>query len=166
MEKNIIVQKPIEPSILCNLHYMLENINIPYRDKTSGRYGFRKHRACAFGLTRGRKSNKIKLSYMSLIHPEVWNELQNIGKIICPEIDYTSVYINHNVVCPKHRDNNIGKSCLISFGDYNGGNIVINDTIYNADCNAIIFDASQNEHFNTDDLKGNKYSLVFYKMPM
>ena len=164
--QNIISQKPVEPSVFSNLHNMLEYITIPYRDKTSMRYGFKKHRACAFGLTRGRKSNKIQLSYMSLKHPEIWEELQNIGKIICPEIDYTSVYVNNNVICPKHRDNNIGYSCLISFGGYTGGNIVINNEVYDANCNAIIFDASQNEHFNTDDLKGNKYSLVFYKMPM
>ena len=163
--ENIISQTKIEPSIFINLYDMLNLINIPYKFNTSGRYGFTKHRATVFGLTKPRKSNKIKLSMMSLKYPEIWDEIIKIGKIICPELSYTSVYVNNNVTCPKHKDkNNIGNSCLVSFGDYSGGNIVINDTVYNADCNAIIFNASQNEHWNKNDLKGNKYSLVFYSM--
>ena len=51
---------------------------------------------------------------------------------------------------------------LLSFGDYTGCNIVINNKTYDANCNPIVFNGSELEHWNTDDLIGTKYSLVFF----
>ena len=51
---------------------------------------------------------------------------------------------------------------LLSFGDYSGCNIVVNNKIYDANCNPIIFNGSNLEHYNTDDLIGTKYSLVYF----
>ena len=70
--------------------------------------------------------------------------------------------MNHNLVCPPHRDkNNKTESILVSFGDYEGGLIVIEGTEYNAYHTPIQFDGATQEHWNTE-IKGNKYSLVFY----
>jgi hypothetical protein len=52
---------------------------------------------------------------------------------------------------------------LLSFGDYTGCNIVIEGTMYDARHKPIIFNGSEREHWNTDDLSGNKYSLVYYR---
>jgi hypothetical protein len=68
------------------------------------------------------------------------------------------------VVCPKHYDSkNVGESMLVSFGDYTGCNIVIEGIVYDAKHTPVIFNGSKREHWNTDNLTGNKYSLVFYK---
>lgn len=53
-------------------------------------------------------------------------------------------------------------SMLISFGDYTGCNIVIEGIMYDAKYSPIIFNGSERHHWNTNDLQGNKYSLVFY----
>jgi hypothetical protein len=51
---------------------------------------------------------------------------------------------------------------LVSFGDYTGCKIIIDNIEYDANCNPVIFDGSKIEHWNTDDLEGTKYSLVFF----
>ena len=42
--------------------------------------------------------------------------------------------------------------------------IRIENKVYDAYYTPIIFDGYKLEHFNTDDLVGNKYSLVFFKI--
>jgi hypothetical protein len=64
--------------------------------------------------------------------------------------------------------NNNGESTLVSFGGYAGGNIVIEDATgvavkYDAYCRPITFDGNLLKHWNTPDLVGDKYSLVFFK---
>jgi hypothetical protein len=51
---------------------------------------------------------------------------------------------------------------LVSFGEYSGCNIVVEGAKLNADCQPIIFNGADLEHWNTDDLVGTKYSLVYY----
>jgi len=135
--------------------------------KATNRRGFPLgHQSVTFGYTRARFGRKygelFDLSNYSIKYPEIYNELLRIGNIYCP-FKFTSIHINKNVVCPKHIDNkNVGKSMLVSFGDYTGCKIIIDKIEYDADCNPVIFDGSKIEHWNTDDLEGTKYSLVFF----
>ena len=155
------IQIPIDPSELFVLYSMLEEITIPKKNDTNNRRGFPYHRSTTFGLTKGRFSGKIDLSWITKKHPDIYNEIVRVGNLFA--FDFTSIHLNHNVICPKHKDeNNQGNSLLLSFGDYTGGNIIIEDKKYDANCNGIIFNGSLLEHWNTDDLVGNKYSLVFY----
>jgi len=141
---------------------LLSHISIPYKNGRSSRHNFTKHRATIFGITRGRFNGIVGLSYYSKKYPKVYEELLRIGRKYCP-FEFNSIFINHNVICPKHKDsNNVGESMLLSFGDYTGANIVIDDKVYSADCSPILFDGNNLEHYNTDDLVGNKYSLIFY----
>ena len=150
---------------------MLEDIYIARRHKATNRRGFPLgHQAVTFGYTRARfrrkNGNLIDLSNYSIKYPEIYNELLRIGNIYCP-FKFTSIHINKNVVCPKHIDSkNVGKSMLVSFGDYTGCKLMIEDVEYDANCSPIIFDGSKLEHWNTDDLEGTKYSLVFYNTDM
>jgi hypothetical protein len=90
--------------------------------------------------------------------------LQEIGNQLPAEFEYNSVFLNHNVVCSEHKDsNNVDKSILLSFGDYIGCNIVIDGTEYNANRQPVLFNGSLLPHYNTNDLVGNKYSLVFFQ---
>jgi hypothetical protein len=78
---------------------------------------------------------------------------------------WSSVLVNNNVVCGKHLDaSNIGESVLLSIGDYEGCNIVVNGKKYDAKYQPLIFNGSKLEHYTTDDLVGNKYSMVFYNI--
>jgi hypothetical protein len=163
---DVKILSSVNPDIFLILYEMLESIVIPYKSGKSGRRGFKKHRACVFGKVRQRYTGKIAPSRFINTYPEIYDELLKIGSLICP-IPFTSVYVNHNVVCPPHKDEtNVGESVLVSFGDYTGCDFMIknNDKIikYNTFCQPIMLNASKIEHWNTDDLIGNKYSLVFY----
>ena len=53
-------------------------------------------------------------------------------------------------------------SLLVSFGEYTGCNIVVNEKKYDANCRPVVFNGALHEHYNTDDLEGTKYSLVYF----
>lgn len=146
------------------LHQLVSKIKIKTKSLTSNRRGFpERHRAITFGLTRGRFNGITGISYFSKKHPEIYTEIIRIGKLICP-FEFTSIHLNNNVVCPHHYDSkNVGESLLVSFGDYTGCNIVIEGKTYDAKYTPIIFNGSLLEHWNTNDLVGNKYSLVYYR---
>lgn len=141
------------------LHDLLLKRKIP--KSMSNRKGFAPHRAITFGITTSR-SHVTGLSFYSKKMPKIYEEILKLGEIICP-FPFKSIHLNNNVVCPKHLDrSNTGKSLLISFGDYEGCNIVIENQVYDARHTPIIFNGAECEHWNTDNLRGNKYSLVFF----
>jgi len=162
----ISVLPKVDASLFAPLLELLKTKKIPFRPTgASGRRGFPKHRACVFGMTKSRYSGKIGVSAPSKKWSAIYEELKRVGNIICP-FAFTSIHLNNNVVCPIHKDeSNVGKSILISFGDYTGGNIVIEEKMYDAYLQPILFNGSLLNHWNTDDLVGNKYSLVFYISP-
>lgn len=163
LNNGIVVLPKINSSELFELYNMLDNLYIAKKNKNTNRRGFPLgHQATTFGFTRGRFHGRYELGMMSKKYPQIYDELLKIGNIYCP-FEFTSIHVNKNVVCPKHRDSqNTGKSMLLSFGDYQGCNIIIEGEEYDANCQPIIFDGSNLEHWNTDDLEGTKYSLVFF----
>jgi hypothetical protein len=169
VKKTKIPEVMILPTILIfdDLQKLLENMKMR---KTSGpkrgsgsRKDFPSHYRSCFGYIQKRfKKKGLELSADSIAYPEVYEELKRIGNIICP-FEFNSIHLLKNCICPKHKDSkNSQKSVLVSFGDYTGCNLVINDIVYNAKNTPIIFDGRIMEHWNTDDLVGTKYSLVFY----
>lgn len=157
---NTPIQIPIDPSELSVLYDMLEQISIPLKNKTNNRRGFPVHRACTFGITKGRFNGKTDLSRMTKKYPHIYDEMVRIGNLF--SFQFTSIHCNHNVICPKHKDEkNVGNSLLLSFGNYGGGSIIIDEKKYDANCCGIIFNGSLLEHYN-EEHAGNKYSLVFY----
>ena len=145
------------------LYDLLRPIRIQKKTGRMNRRGFPDgHRAITFGITKGRFSGVVGLSFHSKKYPAVYEEIIRLGKLYCPN-EFNSIHLNNNVVCPPHKDSkNVGESCLVSFGNYTGGNIVIDNIKYDAKYTPIVFDGSQFEHYNTNDLIGNKYSLVFF----
>ena len=134
--------------------------------KNNGRHNFHEHRGGVYGYTtaRFRRTNgeMYDLSYLTNKNPEIYEELMHLGKNVL-KFDFTSIQVNHNLTCSKHKDKkNEGESLLISFGNYTGGEIMIDEVKHNAYKNKIIFDGHLLEHYNLPH-KGNKYSLVFFK---
>ena len=98
----------------------------------------------------------------SLEYPNIYNEIVRIGKLICP-FEFSSIQMNKNLVCPIHTDrNNVGKSLLVSFGNYEGNNIVVDGQEYNTNCRPLIFNGAELQHENTPQISGTKYSLIFF----
>jgi hypothetical protein len=145
------------------LETLLSKQKIPYQ-QAGNRCGFPHFRAMTFGLTKYRSNRFISCAKANDKYPELFAELFRLGDKYCP-IPFTSVYVNNNVICPKHKDrNNNGKSCIVSVGNYTGANLVIEDVVYDAHYRPIVFDGQQLDHWNTDNLIGEKYSLVFFNI--
>jgi len=163
-DKSISLLPKIDDNLIDNLYNDLQKITIKKLGKSNTRLNMTPdNRSICFGMVRQRFTGKVCLGLFSKKFPHIWNQIQLIGNQFV-DFSYNSVYLNHNVVCPPHKDkNNNGMSILLSFGDYTGCNIVINGDKYDANRQPIMFNGSLLEHYNTDDLVGNKYSLVFFK---
>jgi len=161
-ELSKITVYPTYPAeLFAPLYERLRKMSLPVKQGTTSRRGFGAHRASTWGLVKQRKSGKVALSYSTKKHPDVWKLVQDIGTAL--NYEYSSVHMNHNVVCPKHKDSKNGSlTLLVSFGDYEGCNIVIDGTVYDARHTPIVFNGAYLEHWNTPLISGNKYSLVFY----
>lgn len=146
------------------LESILLHVTIPRKSNTNNRRGFPvRHRAMTLGETRGRFNGVKGLSHYSKKYPELWNEVKRLGDLIVP-FEWNSCHINHNVVCPPHKDSgNISRSCIISFGNYTGCDLIVEGVKQETHYTPLIFDGTTNTHWNTNDLVGNRYSLVFYK---
>jgi hypothetical protein len=174
-EEEVIILPKINPEIFKPLLEMLGKHSFKIKENNeantnrSCRKNFPKHKADIFGYVKLRPVNwehrgKYNISRTTEKKIELYNELKRIADIIVP-FKWSSVLVNNNVVCGKHLDaSNIGESVLLSIGDYEGCNIVVNGKKYDAKYQPLIFNGSKLEHYTTDDLVGNKYSLVFYNI--
>lgn len=107
----------------------------------------------------------------NLKYPELYKKLCNFGEILKQkfaqndfDFQYDGIQLNHNYESLKHIDkNNVGESVLVSFGEYEGGELVVEDVIYDTRLQPILFDGSKYYHWNKPIVNGNKYSLVFFK---
>jgi hypothetical protein len=168
---DIVTMLPaVDESLFAPLLGMLEKVKITWHvgaeyGKPGGnrRRGFPRHRAATIGIVKARASGDIGQSAFSKKHNDIHDEVFKIGAKICPFV-FNAVHLNQNVVCPPHVDsNNASASVLVSFGEYSGGNIVVNGLEYNAYCQPVKFDGTKLIHWNTPLEEGsNKYSLVFY----
>ena len=146
------------------LYEMLNKIKMykrEYGNKSNNRLDFPSHYGAIFGISKHRYYKIESLSYYSKKYPEIYEEMKRIGDLIVP-FPWKSIQVNRNLVCTKHRDKkNTSQSILVSFGEYTGGEIVIEGIQYNAYHTPIQFDGTKLEHWN-NPIQGNKYSLVFF----
>jgi len=78
--------------------------------------------------------------------------------------EFTSIHVVKNLICPAHRDkHNVGDSVIVAFGEYTGCHLVVERISYDTNCQPIMFNGSELLHWNTPDLVGTKYSIIFYK---
>ena len=160
---------PIPNGLFENLFEMMKQKNhvlpsIP----NNNRKGFPSYKGLVFGICKARNNRKdgLKIGLSRCSEDPKWTqvyqEIQNIGKQICP-FHFTSIYFVKNLVSPPHKDkNNVEQSLLVSFGNYQGCNIVIEGAEYDARANPIIFDGCNLTHWNTPLQSGVKYSMIYY----
>jgi len=80
------------------------------------------------------------------------------------DFEFDCVQINKNVLCPPHRDtNNIGESLLIGFGNYSGGETLIDGIKYDIYHTPVIFNGYEKEH-SVCEFEGERYSVVLYNL--
>ena len=140
-------------TLLGELYDKLQKINITCRNTTDTRRKFGKHRSCVWGTTKQRATHKIAIAKYSIKYPEIWGMIQQIGNHF--NIKYDAVHLNKDVICPKHKDErNVGKSVLLSFGDYTGCNIVIEGNKYELHTMPILYSNLNPGHNNCHCLWG------------
>jgi len=163
-----IIQTDINPEILNTLYDMFNSIKIPKRSSTSQRYNTTGMRTICFGLVKYRIQFKNKpthgTSRFTKLYPEIYDELKVVINSIYPDFTYTTIQVNHNGVMDYHTDkNNQGDTVILSFGEYEKGELVIDEVEYNMNCCAVRFNAAKIRH-KTLPLIGNKYSLVYFSI--
>jgi hypothetical protein len=152
-------------SLFASLYSQLDQISLT-KHKGTTRAGFTTGASAVFGLTSVRRikkgENRIRISAYTKKYPAIAKEIFRIGKRICP-FPFKSVYVNHNVSAPKHRDSgNTDLAMIVSFGDYKGGLLVVDGKPADTYLRPVVFNGAECLHFNTGRIVGNKYSLVFY----
>lgn len=120
-----------------------------------------------FGNTRYRGINEFSFNKK---HPEVLRALIELGNLIVPaDWEYTTITLNHGVQARKHLDSrNVGKSVIIGFGDYDGGELRVwdandeNPRDINLKDRPHMFNGSLLPH-ETQPFTGNRYTIIYYK---
>lgn len=78
------------------------------------------------------------------------------------KIPFTSIQVNQNMTCASHKDKgNIGISAIVAFGDYEGGELVVEGVKHDIKNKIFLFDGSLQEHY-TAPFTGTRYSLVYH----
>jgi len=117
-----------------------------------------------FPTSDGLKPAGIRQSNNNDKYPEVYNQLKKLIKEIAPDFEYNSITVNKNFRCLPHKDKaNIKPSLIIGLGDYTGGELNIENCLFDIKCNPLIFNGSLLEH-STEPFTGTRYSIVFYSI--
>ena len=121
-----------------------------------------KGRSQAFGVIR-RWSYRPWLSRNTWMRPELWALLLAFAESYV-DIEWDAVQVNENYQSAPHRDKgNCGVSYIVGFGEYQGGELMVDASTYDIRHRGHLFNGSELLH-STQPWSGNRYSLVFYKI--
>ena len=107
------------------------------------------------------KAGKPMLPTRAMIanNAEIYNEC----KRLFPDHEFDCIMINKNFDCPPHKDtNNVGESIIIGFGDYVGGELMIEGEPHDIYWTPTWFNGSEKLHW-VAPWKGDRYSIVLCK---
>jgi hypothetical protein len=115
-----------------------------------------------FGVVKQR-NHRYAGSRMNMERPELYLEILRIAAaVLPPDFSWVSCQLNQNYQTAEHKDiGNKGESCILGFGDYTGGELVIEESPVNIKHTMVFFDGSLYTH-STRAWEGDRYSLVFH----
>ena len=115
-----------------------------------------------FGVVRQRNQTYCG-SRMNCMRPALYDLLIRLGnQILPPDFSYVSIQVNQNYETKPHKDvGNKGLSCILGFGDYEGGDLVIENAEISIKNRLCFFDGSLYTHW-TKPYTGNRFSIVFH----
>lgn len=110
-----------------------------------------------------KKTDPRELSCITLKRKELYELVKQYIHELNPEFEYTTICVNKDLVCQKHKDGgNSGSSLIIGLGDYEGGNLFLDGVKHSIKDNPIIFEGWKQEHWNDEITSGTKYSMIYY----
>lgn len=102
-------------------------------------------------------------------YPELFDYLRCVIHEIDPHFEYSGIQVNKNIETKPHKDrNNKGNSYIFGLGDYEGGELMIEEDDkktfrkYDLRNTLLNFDGSRT-HYNLPLLSGTKYSIIYFK---
>jgi hypothetical protein len=121
-------------------------------------------RSQCFGIVKQR-NNTFTGSRMNFQRPYLYFLLLKLAKNILPSnFTYDGIQLNQNYKSKPHLDKgNVDESAIIGFGNYTEGNLVVVDQSVDIKNKLVFFDGSKYLH-HTEDFRGNRYSIVFFKI--
>ena len=123
-------------------------------------------RTLSLGILR-RRNYGLGPSRNNLKYNSILMKARALASIICPEIYYNAITINEDYTAATHRDkNNHGVSCVVAFGDYEGGELCIAEKEYSIRHRPFKFLAAELPHRVNPITSGKRYSIVFYKQKL
>ena len=156
---NYTALDPVPKPLLHRLQELLETKPLPmnpYR-KSSGL-----GRSQCFGIVKQRDWT-YSGSRLNFTRVDLLDELYRISRsILPPDFRYTSIQLNQNYQTAAHKDKgNRGTSLILGFGDYEGGDLIIEDQPVSIHYTPVLFDGSRLTH-STAPYSGNRFSIVFF----
>lgn len=141
----------------------IQNRSLPINNsrKTSG-----KGRSICFGVVK-KRIRSPDYSRFCRDRPLLYKLLLDFAEAHIPEtLVWNSIQCNQNYQCSPHKDRgNGGDSLIVGFGDYSGGELVIEGTEHDIRHTPIIDDFTTKTHYVLP-FQGDRYSLVFYYTPV
>lgn len=108
------------------------------------------------GKTQPAKYNTVKIDCYEL--------LKNLIEYIEPDFEYNTITLNHNSICRAHYDKlNKSPSLIIGLGNYSGGELIVEDCLFNIKNNPLIFNGGISKHA-TNDFTGDRYTIIYYNI--
>ena len=147
-----------DPDVKALTQYMMENELPINKSRVNSGIG----RSQTIGKVRQKFKSTFNDSAFTKKNPDLKTLLFNIGKKYNP-LGFTSVQVNQNYECLPHIDkNNHGLSMIFAVGDYNGGDLYINDKPHNIAYRPLVFNGAKNLHYVSKITKGNRFSFVYF----
>jgi len=102
------------------------------------------------------------LSSFARKHPDIFAELQRIAEKYCP-FPVKNFMLNKNYQTQPHIDKqNKGACCIYAFGNYKGGDLVIEGKVVPTHHQVAVFEGHRQEHYNLPITEGIRYSVVCF----
>lgn len=138
--------------------YKKHTITLYYERKNSGA-----GRSQSIGIL-PRRNYGVGESRNNEKYSDILNSARALAKVICPNLNYTTIMVNHNYQASPHKDkNNDGTSCVVAFGDFEGGELEAEGNTYNIRYRPFFFEASDTLHSVKPITSGDRYSIVFFR---
>ena len=113
------------------------------------------------GKLRTRRGNLFQTKIVD-DYPELEYIFSEFAQLYFPDFEYKNVQMNKNFECRPHIDSkNIGMSIVCAFGDYQGGDLVVEDEKIDIQEKPYKFNGSEKLHW-VEPFEGTRYSLVFF----
>lgn len=126
-----------------------------HRAKTAG-IGY----TTSSGLTLKFIGQELCEGFIDIVSPRSAELIDLIGSKL--KIVYSTCQVNKNYITKPHYDSkNAGIQYLISFGNYEDGELIIENRKFDTFCKLVVFEGSELFHWNVPH-KGTKYSIIYH----